>query len=502
MFELTDDLTDDAVASSTPNDDESPVPAPCRAHCPLGVDVPRYVRHVARGEFTEAAELIRDSVPLPSVLGYVCSHPCEDACRRSRLDAPVAICNLKRFAMDEHPMTPSPVLPEPTGKRVAVVGSGPAGLSAAWFLRRQGHHVTVFEKLERPGGLLAVGTPAYRLPWDVLHRDLKAIREAGVKFELEWEPPESGAESLLDEDHDAVFVATGAHRGREIGVGNGDVIHGVDFLRSVSRAGVHGAETIPGSRVLVIGGGNVAIDVARTAVRIGADAVTILSLESVGGMPAYAWEVREAREEGVRLHHSWGPKAVERQDGRITGLEARRCTRVFDDDGNFDPAYDEGETRLFPCDAIVQAVGQTPDFRVFAQGDRTVLRDVPGRRFLRSLERERVYAGGDVTGRTGSVVEAIAAGREAAEEIGRLFGTSLPDSPPPDTTAVCPEPRDPVRSRPRVRPERIDDSLRCASVEPIELTYSRDQAVAEARRCLACDPDPDDEEPPSDPDEP
>lgn len=462
---------------------------PCRDACPAGVDIPRLLRHVASGESQKAAAVIREKVPLAFAASYVCFHPCEEACRRGDVNAPVSICRLKRFAMGEDGaashMRRDP--PAPTGKRVAVIGSGPAGLTAAYYLAREGHGVTVHEALPRPGGMLLVGIPEYRFPRELLERDVGTVRAAGVEIRCNSPITAADMEKLRGE-YDAVFLATGAHAAKRIHIHGDDldgVYWGVDFLRTRA-LGQLAADHFASRRVVVVGGGNVALDAARVARRLGAVAVQIVSLEAAGDLPAWKWEIGEAGEEGIGFLPAWGPARVIGSEGKVSGLVVKRCTRVFDADRRFNPAYDEKTTRELPAEAVIFAIGQ----EARSELSRTCGIGPPQPAGSLATAIPKVFAGGDVVTGPRSVIEAVAMGRRAASEIDRALGGDgdieerLVDE-------------DPIEHRlgridgfawlARAEPVRSAPSSRETTFCAIEETFDVEVAELEARRCLSCD---------------
>ncbi len=470
--------------------------APCKAACPGGIHVQGYVALIAQGRFQEALDLIREAVPFPGVLGRVCHHPCEEKCRRgTEVDEPVAICALKRFVADQEPL-PTPSAPSTLSapsKRVAIVGAGPAGLTAAYFLARQGIASEVFEALPVAGGMMAVGIPGYRLPPQVLQREIAAIEALGVKIHLNH--PIGGDElQRLREEYDAVFVAVGAHRGWSLRIPGEDlkgVLSGVAFLRAVNLAAL-GVDTASpprlGEKVVVIGGGDVAIDSARVARRTGGREVTILYRRSRAEMPAEPWQVQEAEEEGIEFHFLAAPVRVLGQT-KVRGLE---CVRMElgepDESGRRRPVPIAGSEFTLECDTVLVAIGQTVDapFEDLSLAQRgtyvadavTLQTNVPG-----------VFAGGDAVSGPASVIEAIAAGQRAAESILRyLRGEDLAlgrTAEEPDLSAIeYYTPAQPVQ-RPRAQMPRLALAERSGFAE-VDQGFTEEQAVAEAERCLSC----------------
>jgi len=464
------------------------VGAPCTHTCPAGVDVPRYMRAIAAGRYREALDVIRQKLPLPSVCGWVCMHPCEARCRRQLLDEAVAVRALKRFAAERgarkrRRRTPKPA---PTGRRVAVVGSGPAGLTAAYYLARRGHRVTVFEKDARPGGMLRTGIPAFRLPREVLDAEIDWIRKAGVR--LRTNTPVESPDRLFKAGYDAVVWACGTQRGLKMGIPGEDDPHVLDclsFLRAVNAG--DGVEV--GRRVVVVGGGSSAMDAARTARRLGAERVTVLYRRSEAEMPAAPEEVTEAREEGVEFEFLAAPVAVEPSEGALM----LRCVRMrlgpVDASGRPRPLPVEGSEFQLEADALIMAVGQATEGleELGCEFDERGRIRVDPLSFATS--RQGLFAAGDVVSGPASIIEAIGAARRCASSVDRYLGgdgnIEEPPLPPEDTSALgeLPEqqevPRMPIPRRPAA--ERVRD------FGPVELTYSEEAARAEAARCLRCD---------------
>ena len=465
------------------------VGAPCRHTCPAGVDVPRYVRLIASGRYADALDVVRERIPFPSVCGRVCFHPCETRCRRGQLDDPIAVRALKRFAAERgmRRRKKRTRRAEPTGKRVAVVGSGPAGLSAAYYLGLMGHNVTVFEQHSEPGGMLRTGIPAFRLPREVIDDEIAEIKKAaGVRIRTGSRV--TSVDKLLERGYDAVLLAAGAHQGTRMGIPGEDapqVLDCVDFLR----AATSGADVALGRRVAVIGGGNAAMDSARTAVRAGADEVTVIYRRTREDMPAWKEDIEEALEEGVKIELLAAPVRI-RQDGGALVLE---CIRMrpgpMDRSGRPRPVPIEGSEFEVTVDAAIMAIGQIPealpgfgcefDDRGRVQADEVSLQ----------TSRPGVFAAGDLVTGPASVIEAIAAGRQAAQSIDRYLGGrgEIEEVLAPAEESLPGGMLEEQDERPRVAVPKRPAAQRVADGGEVELCYSEEAAVKEAGRCLRCD---------------
>ena len=463
---------------------------PCTLACPANVDVPGYLRLIAQGKVDEAYALILEKVPFPGVLGRVCTHPCEDACKREEVNTPIAICSLKRYAADNESGSWQKALrvKDDTAHKVAIIGAGPAGLTAAFYLRKKGHQITVFEALPEPGGMMRFGIPDYRLPKDILRAEIKRIEDIGV--EIRTNTKVDSIEKLFEEGYNAAFLAIGAHQGLSIGVDGEDsprVMEGVTFLREVSL----GKRVALGNRVAVIGGGNAAIDSARTALRLRAKEVTVIYRRTRAEMPASPEEIDDALTEGVKIHFLAAPSRIISQDGKVELECIRMQLGEPDASGRPRPEPIKGSEFTISFDTIIAAIGQRPEVpRQFdlATGQGNVIQV---NQDTLATSREGVFAGGDAVTGPASVIEAIAAGRRAASSIDKLLGgdgiidQTLWERP-------APEPYTGKRDKGfadlcRVEMPKIPISEAHHSFAEVELGLDTNQATTEAKRCLQCD---------------
>jgi len=465
--------------------------APCKATCPAHVSIQGYIALIKEGKYREALELFKDAHPFPGICGRVCHHPCEGVCTRKDLDEPVAIRYLHRFLADTDASLAEhyrPSVAEEKDKSVAIIGSGPAGLSAAYFLRRRGYRVTVYEKLPVAGGMMAVGIPEYRLPRDVLGQEVETIRSMGVEIVTGKEfGRDISLEDLWKTGFSAVLIATGLHLSRRLGVPGEDlegVLKGVEFLRAAAL----GTFDLPLGKTIVIGGGNVAIDAARTALRKGAEEVTAVCLEKREEMPAWDYEIAEASEEGIRIVNSLGPRRFLDQAERLAGVEFKRCTRVFDEKGAFNPGYDEKDLTVMSADTVIVAIGQAADLNFAEPNDIAAKagRGLAADPLTFESPVKGVFAAGDAVYGPRSVVEAVEAGKEAAESIHRyIAGEDLKagrerqwDFEKPDTTNEKNMPRTPMPV--------ADSHERRKDFREVELGFEERDALEETTRCLRC----------------
>jgi NADPH-dependent glutamate synthase beta subunit-like oxidoreductase len=481
-------------------EDRFPQQAPCAQACPAGIDVPGYLRLIAQGKNAEAYQLIMEKAPFPGILGRVCPHPCETACKQGEINAPIAICAAKRFAADHAGDLTQWVAwaPPETGRRVAVVGAGPAGLTAAFYLRKKGHTVTVFEARSKPGGMLRYGIPRYRLPEDVLDKEINQLLAAGIELKTDCKlGVDFRIGGLREEGFEAIFLGVGAQLSRRIDLEGSDlepVEWGVEFLTKVAE----GRPPAVKEKVVVVGGGNVAVDVALTALRLGAKKVSLVCLEKREEMPANPWEIEQALDEGVEMLYSWGPRRVIGNDGKVAGIELVRCTSVFNETGNFCPYFDETKLTI-ETDQVILAVGQdseTAFCRDFCFLDEQS--ELPVKKGLIAIDPETqqtevrgVLAGGDAANGPGTVIQAIAAGRRAAASIDRYLGGNGISEGGKGEDGEKPE-YDGKREHgfaelPRCEMPSLPVSERRTTFDEVERGCDEKQMAAEVRRCLQCD---------------
>ena len=467
---------------------------PCRSSCPAGVDVPRFLRAVADGQLEEAARVSLDRLPLPNSLGRVCFHPCEDGCRRAEFGGPLSVCRLRRHVFDRIGV-PEEVWPtHGNGSRVAIVGSGPAGLAAAHFLRRLGRGVTIFEAEPEAGGMLRYGIPEYRLPRATLDKDLQLLTRQGIEIRTDSALGRDWVlDDLREQGYSALILAAGAGAAKALSLPGNDldgVFAGVDFLHEAADGVVPSNEVVDRT-VLVIGGGNVAVDVARSALRLGASSVIVACLETADEMPAYPEEVESALAEGVEILHSWGTERILGEEERVCAARLVRCVTVFDDSGRFAPTLDPATTREVAADTVVVAIGQDvlpemrklPDLDFAADGFLRVDAENP------TAGAADVFACGDLAMGPSSVVRAVASGRRAAEAVDRYLGGAgeVPSILDPEEPDQWIGPDDGFATRTRAQPGIAPAATRIDGFAEVESALDTVGAAVEAGRCLQCD---------------
>jgi len=467
--------------------------SPCQHACPVELDIPGYVAFIKEGKFEEAYRIIKQRLPFPSICGRVCHRPCEAKCLRGQMDDPIAIKHLKRFVADyafEHGVAYIPKIKQTKKEKVAIVGAGPAGLAAAYYLAREGYRVTVFEALHVAGGMLAV-IPEYRLPKNIIREEIGAIERLGVDIKLNSRIDD--AAGLLKQEYQAVFIATGAHKGEKMGIPGEDLVgvfDAIEFLKVET-----GKRIKVDGKVIVIGGGNSAIDSARVALRKGAHEVHILYRRERKDMPAIPEEVEAAEVEGIPIHCLTIPTRILGEKGRVVGVECVRMEpKEFDKSGRRVPHPIQGSEYTMQADVVIVAIGQRPDPPIAEHSPvaLTAKRSIAinPRTFLTSSEG--VFAGGDVVNGGGTVIEAVAAGQKAASSIKRyLEGKELVPQMEREEEEVYELPileeEKEIKQNPRIMPKRLDLKRRVSSFDEAVLGYSPEEAVEEAGRCLRCD---------------
>jgi len=478
---------------SSGNGTERTALAPCRQTCPAGVDAARYVRLIAEGKFADALAVVRERLPFPSVCGYICAHPCESKCTRGQIDEPIAIRVLKRFAWEHDAgiwRKQSKVAP-PSGRRVAIVGSGPAGLCAGYYLAKLGHAVTAFEALAEPGGMTRYGIPEYRLPKNILRAEIKEIENVGV--EIRTNTRVDSLDALFAQGYDAIFLAVGAQQGIGIGVEGEDnprVMGGVSFLRRVSM----GEKVEVGDRVAVIGGGNTAMDSARTARRLGAKEVTIVYRRTRAEMPASHEEIEEALVEGIKIYFLAAPSRILPSpltgEGKGEGVKLE-CIRMKlgapDASGRRRPEPIKGSEFTMDFDTIIAAIGQRPEIPVsfgMKVGRGNIIQTDPD---TLATDKKGIFAGGDAVSGPATVIEAVAAGRKAATSIDKyLGGSGIIDEVLAPVEKIPPRVAGPREGwRPEIPTIPYDERIN--SFKGVELSIDEELAIEEAKRCVRCD---------------
>ncbi len=476
--------------------------APCKTACPAHIAVQGYLKLASQGKYTEALALIKKDNPLPAICGAICNRRCEDACTRGSIDQAIAIDEVKKFIAQqdlkaEHRFVPEKVVPTLEGafhEKVAIIGAGPAGLSCAYFLALKGYSPVIFEKNEKPGGMLRYGVPSFKLEKDVIDAEIDIIKALGVEIKCGIEV---GKDVTLDqlraEGYKAFYIAIGCQGGKKAGIPGEDaegVMTAVDFLRTV---GEDESYAVSGKAV-VVGGGNVAIDVARTASRCGAEEVSMFCLEPREKMPASVEEIAEAEDEGVAVNCGWGPKEVLTENGKVTGIVFKRCTGVWDESGRFAPAYDENDTKTIPCDRVFLSIGQSIIWGDLLTGSQVELGRGNGAvadSLTYQTAEPDIFVGGDVYTGPKFAIDAIAAGREGAISIHRFVQ-------PHSSLTIGRNRRDFIQlDKDNILVEQYDNSSRQIpgtdgtierkhSFRDAKLTFTEEQVKKETARCLGC----------------
>ncbi|MCI6958071.1 MAG: FAD-dependent oxidoreductase [Candidatus Faecousia sp.] len=476
--------------------------SPCKTACPAHIAVQGYLKMAAQGRYQEALALIKQDNPLPAICGRICNRRCEDACTRGSIDRAIAIDEVKKFIAQqdlnaETRYIPKKVVPSLDGafhEKIAVIGAGPAGLSCAFYLAQKGYSPTIFEKNPQPGGMLRYGIPSFKLEKDVIDAEIEVIKAMGVEIRCGVEVGKDvSLQQLREQGYKAFYIAIGCQGGRKAGVPGEDaegVMTAVDFLRTV---GLDESYPVSGKAV-VVGGGNVAVDVARSAVRCGAESVSMFCLEPRDKMPASNEELAEAAEDGVTLDCGWGPKEILTENGKVTGIVFKRCVSVWDENGRFSPSYDENDCKTVPCDRVFLSIGQSIQWGSLLEGSKVELGRGNGAvadKLTYQTAEPDIFVGGDVYTGPKFAIDAIAAGREGAISIHRFVR-------PHSSLTIGRNRRDFIAlDKENIRVEQYDNASRQVpgvdaslsgkrSFRDPKLPFTEEQVKIETARCLGC----------------
>lgn len=470
--------------------------APCKTNCPAHIAVQGYIKLASQGRYPEALELIKKENPLPAICGRICNRRCEDACTRGSIDSPLAIDEIKKFIAEKDLHAETRFVPRKrhdySDKKIAIIGAGPAGLSAAYYLAIDGYDITVFEKEQRLGGILTLGIPEFRLEKDIVDAEIDIIREMGVKFLTGVEiGRDMTIQDLRNSGFKAIYIAIGAQGARRLGVDNEDsegIFSAVSFMKECN---LGKRPDMGDGNVVVIGGGNVAIDASRSALRLTGRTVYQVSLESYEEMPAAKDEIEEAKEEGVVFHPGWGVKEIEAENGHVKAVVLRRCVSVFDENHRFSPEYDDEETMRLECSSLLSAIGQKIDYRALLEGEDVELnrngtiKVDPVSFQTTALD---IFAGGDVVTGPAFAIDAIAEGKQAAITMHRFV------QPGQDLVAGRIRREFNTLNKDTIVLDNFDRTPRQTPFEKLDRTsfkdqrkvFTEEQMKAETRRCLGC----------------
>ena len=476
--------------------------APCKSACPAHLPVQGYIKLASQGRYMDALKLIKTENPFPAVCGAICNRKCEDACTRGTIDQAVAIDEIKKFIAEQELHEANRYIPETVNhegkqfeQKIAIIGAGPAGMSAAYYLRCKGYPVDIFEKEKTPGGMILNGIPSFRLEEQVIEAEVDVLRKMGIGFKCGVEVGRDiTIEQLRQQGYKAFYIAIGAQGGRKLGIAGEDadgVIAGVEFLKKINpdEKSAH----IKG-RTVVVGGGNVAVDVARTALRAGASEVTMVCLEDRASMPAAKDEIEEALEENITINNSWGPKEILTAGGKVTGIVFRKCTAVRDAQGRFNPQYDENDTMTIECDNVLVSVGQSVVWGSLIEGTKVELNPnmtVKADPVTYQTAEPDIFVGGDVYTGPRFAIDAIAAGREGAISLHRYvhenctltIGRNRRDFVELDKNNISVDSYDTSK---RQIPAKADEKAQAATFRDLSHSLTEEQVKAETSRCLSC----------------
>ena len=476
--------------------------APCKTACPAHIAVQGYLKMAALGRYRDALALIKKYNPFPAVCGRICNRQCEEACTRGTIDEAVAIDAVKKFIAQQDLNAETRYIPEviipsnrgPFKEKIAIIGAGPAGLSCAYYLACKGYYPTVFEKNEKPGGMLMYGIPSYKLEKDVIEAEIEVLKELGVTIQCNVEV---GKDITLDElraqGYQAFYIAIGAQKGRMPNIPGEDAentMTAVSFLKEVHENKISQLN----GRVVVVGGGNVAIDAARVASRIGGQNISMFALEQEKELPASKEEIMEAKEEDIQIHCGWGPKEVVVEDGKVKGIIFKKCIRVFDENGRFAPVYDENEVWQMDCEYVIFSIGQCNDYGDLLKGSKVTFgrgNCINADALTYQSEESDIFVGGDVYSGPRFAIDAIAAGKEGAESLHRYvhwnasltIGRNRRDFKELDKNNIVIESYDNGCRQEAGMDESIDYRH---SFQDAHKTLSEEQVKKETARCLGC----------------
>jgi NADH-quinone oxidoreductase subunit F len=466
--------------------------SPCQHACPIEMDVPAYIALIRANRLDDAYKVLKWTNPFPSVCGRVCGHYCKSKCRRSQMEGPVAIRSLKRFITDNAAPPREPSVPISRKEKIAIVGGGPSGLTCAYNLRKRGYRTVVFEGREEAGGMLRWGIPEYRLPRDVLRQEIKEIEDTGVEIRTGTRIGQDMSLEELYEQFDFIYLALGTQKSVPLKIPGEDlpgVMGGIEFLNMVNS----GEDVNVGKKVAVIGGGNTAIDAARTAVRLGAEEVTIYYRREEKDMPALPKEIRDARAEGVKVEVLVGPVRVVEEGGKAAGIElVRMDLGDVDRSARRRPVPREGSEFTASTDLIISAIGQDVDLEI-GPGRRRAGLDFQYNRIKVDKQyhsgKGKVWAGGDVVTGSAMVIDAIQAGRDAAMAIDAAVREMNGEGPwePPEEEKIDIPYMEPAEERDRMEVPELPANERIKNFREVEKGYTLEQAIQEAERCLRCD---------------